>query len=321
MSKLRFVIPLLLLAAALPVTPAAAEWPERPIYFIVPFPAGGSTDVAARVVGDMLSHSLGQQVVVENRSGANGNIGMEYVAHSTPDGYTILIGTDAVSSNPHVYQMDFDPLTALVPVIELSHQPIALAAHPSLGVTTLAELTAKAKQQPGMSFATGSGVGSLQAMVALWYAKLAGITLVQVPYRGGGEAINDLIAGHILLGSLGTTPLIPHYKAGTLLLLAQSTASRSSALPNVPTFQEAGLKELVVDQWTGVFLPAGTPPEIAARLNTAINAALADAKVRKTFTDQAQEPAGGTSENYAALVRSDSDKDARLVKELNVKVE
>ncbi len=321
MSKLRFVIPLLLLAAALPVTPAAAEWPERPIHFIVPFPAGGSTDVAARVVGDMLSHSLGQQVVVENRSGANGNIGMEYVAHSTPDGYTILIGTDAVSSNPHVYQMDFDPLTALVPVIELSHQPIALAAHPSLGVTTLAELTAKAKQQPGMSFATGSGVGSLQAMVALWYAKLAGITLVQVPYRGGGEAINDLIAGHILLGSLGTTPLIPHYKAGTLLLLAQSTASRSSALPNVPTFQEAGLKELVVDQWTGVFLPAGTPPEIAARLNTAINAALADAKVRKTFTDQAQEPAGGTSENYAALVRSDSDKDARLVKELNVKVE
>jgi tripartite-type tricarboxylate transporter receptor subunit TctC len=317
--KLRFAISLLLLAAAAPAT--AADWPQRPIHFIVPFPAGGSTDVAARVVGDYVTRSLGQQVVVENKSGANGNIGMEYVAHSAPDGYTILIGTDAVSSNPHVYQMDFDPLTALVPVIELSHQPIALAAHPSLGVTTLAELTAKAKQQPGMSFATGSGVGSLQAMVALWYAKLAGIALVQVPYRGGGEAINDLIAGHILLGSLGTTPLIPHYKAGALRLLAQSMATRASSLPNVPTFRESGMSELVVDQRTGVFVPAGTPPEIAARLNAAVNAALADEKVRQTLTDQAQEPAGGSSDQYAALVRSDSDKYARLVKELNIKVE
>jgi len=321
MMTLRFAISLLLTAAAVPVTAAAADWPQHPIHFIVPFPAGGSTDVAARVVGDFLSRSLGQQVVVENKSGANGNIGMEYVAHSAPDGYTILIGTDAVSSNPHVYQMDFDPLTALVPVIELSRQPIALAAHPSLGVTTLAELTAKAKQQPGMSFATGSGVGSLQAMVALWYAKLAGITLIQVPYRGGGEAINDLIAGHIQLGSLGTTPLIPHYKAGTLRLLAQSMAARSSSLPNVPTFQEAGMKELVVDQRIGIFVPRGTPPEIAARLNAAVNAALADEKVRKTFTDQAQEPAGGTIEQYATLVHGDSDKYARLVKELNVKVE
>ena len=217
--------------------------------------------------------------------------------------------------------MDFDPLQALVPVIELSHQPIAFAAHPSLGVTTLAELTAKARQQPGMRFATGSGVGSLQAMVALWYAKLAGIRLVQVPYRGGGEAINDLIAGHVLLGSLGTTPLIPHYKAGSLYLLAQSTATRSPALPNVPTFQEAGMNGLVIDQRTGVFVPKGTPPEIATRLNTEINAALGEEKIRKTFTDQAQEPAGGTAEQYARVVREDSDKYARLVKELNVTVQ
>ena len=178
---------------------AATDWPNRPVHFVVPFPAGGSTDVAARVVADYLTRALGQTVVVDNKSGANGNIGMEYVAKSAPDGYTVLIGTDAVSSNPHVYTMAFDPLQALVPVIELSRQPIALAAHPSLGVTTLAALTATAKQQSGMRFATGSGVGSLQAMVALWYAKIAGITLIQVPYRGGGEAINDLIAGHIQL--------------------------------------------------------------------------------------------------------------------------
>jgi tripartite-type tricarboxylate transporter receptor subunit TctC len=256
MLKLRFVICVLGLALSMPAA-MAADWPTRPIHSIVPFPPGGSTDVAARVVGDYVSRSLGQQVVVENKSGANGNIGMEYVAKSAADGYTVLIGTDAVSGNRHIYQMDFDPLHDLVPVIELSTQPIALAAHPSLGVTTLAGLTAKAKQQPGMRFATGSGVGSQQAIVALWYAQLAGINLVQVPYRGGGEAIHDLIAGNVQLGSLGTTPLIPYYKAGTLYLLAQSTATRSPALPNVPTFQEAGLKELVIDQWTACSFPQG----------------------------------------------------------------
>ena len=227
MINLRSVVLLLSLAICAPQLAVGAEWPNRPIHFIVPFPAGGSTDVAARVVGDYLSRTLGQQIVVENKSGANGNIGIEYAAKSVPDGYTVLIATDAISSNPHVYKMSFDPLQELVPVVELSHQPIALAAHPSLGVTTLGALTATAKQQPDLRFATGSGVGSLQAMVALWYAKLAGITLEQVPYRGGAPALNDLIAGHVKLGSLGTTPLIPYYKTGTLYLLAQSMAARS----------------------------------------------------------------------------------------------
>ena len=321
MTNLRSVV-LLLAAAILAPSPAmAADWPTRPIHFIVPFPAGGSTDVAGRVVGDYLSRTLGQQVVVENKSGANGNIGIEYAARAAPDGYTVLVATDAISSNPHVYRMDFDPLKELTPVIELSHQPIALAAHPSLGIRTLAELTAMVKQQPGMRFATGSGVGSLQGMVALWYAKLAGIVLEQVPYRGGAPAINDLIAGHVKLGSLGTTPLIPHYKAGALRLLAQSMAARSAALPDVPTFQEAGMSGLVVDQRIGMFVPAGTPPQIIARLNAEANAALGDEKIRQTFADQAQEPAGGTAERYGTLVRDDSDKYARLAKDLNIKVE
>ena len=300
---------------------AAQDWPSRPIHFIVPFPAGGSTDVAARVVGEHLSRQLRQQVVVENKSGANGNVGMEFVAKAAPDGHTVLIGTDAVSSNPHVYKMTFDALKELVPLVELSRQPIALAAHPSLGVGTLAELTALAKKQPGLRFGTGSGVGSLQAMVTLWYARLAGITLELVPYRGGGQAINDLIAGHIKLGSLGTTPLVPHYKSGALKLLAQSMSTRSPTLPDVPTYQEAGMAGLVVDQRLGVFLPLGVPADIAKRLNAGINTALADEKVRKTFAEQAQEATGGTAENYARLVREDSDKYARLVKELNIKAE
>src|SRR3984957_14717899 len=321
MLKPRFAAIILALTIFAPTIAVAGEWPDRPIHFIVPFPAGGSTDVAARVVGDHLSRTLGQQVVVENKSGANGNIGIEYVAKSAPDGYTILIGTDAISSNPHVYKMEFDPLKELVPVIEISRQPIAIAANPSLGVTTLAQLTELVKKQPGLGFATGSGAGSPQAMVALWYAKLAGITLEQVPYRGGGQAINDLVAGHIKLGSLGTTPLVPYYKTGGLNLLAQSMTKRSPALPDVPTFQEAGLKDLVLDQRTGVFVPVGTPAEIITRLNSEINAALGDEKIRKIFSDRAQELAGGTAEQYTRLVHEDSGKYERLVKELNVKAE
>ena len=252
MTKLRLIVSILAAAVfALPMT-AAAEWPERPVHFIVPFPAGSATDVAARVVANFVSARLGQQIVVENRSGANGNIAIEYAAKSAPDGYTVLVATQDLSSNPHVYKVPVDPLKAFAEVVQISRQPILLAAHPSLGVDTLSELTALAKQQPGLPFGTGSGVGSSQAMVALWYAKLAGVTLKQVPYRGGAPAINDLIAGHVKLGSLGSTPLVPHYQAGTLKLLAQSTTVRAPSLPKVPTFREEGFTDLVLDQWIGV---------------------------------------------------------------------
>jgi tripartite-type tricarboxylate transporter receptor subunit TctC len=159
----------------------------------VPFPAGGSTDVGARLIGEHLSRSLGQQILVENKSGANGNIGMETAAKSAADGYTVLVTTDAVSSNPHVYKMNIDPLRELTPVIQLSRQPIVLAAHPSLGIASLAELIALARQQPGLRYATGSGVGA-QHIVVQWFASIAGIKLEQVPYRGGAPTINDLAA-------------------------------------------------------------------------------------------------------------------------------
>jgi tripartite-type tricarboxylate transporter receptor subunit TctC len=298
----------------------AKDWPNRPVRFIVPFPAGGSTDVGARVIGEFLSRSLRQQIVVENKTGANGNIGIEAAAKSPPDGYTILVATDAVTSNPHVYKMNIDPLRELVPVTELSRQPMVLAAHSSLGIGSLAELIALAKEQPGLRYATGSGYGSPQHMVVQWFASIAGIKLEQVPYRGGAPAINDLVAGHIKLGSLGSTPLIPHYKAGTLRLLAQSSLARSPSLTDVPTFQEAGIKGLVMDQWLGVFAPSGTPSAILARLNAEINHALADAAVRESFLQSAQEPLGGTTAEFARFVRDEYDKYGRLVQQLNIKV-
>lgn len=320
MAKSRLIV-LLLVVAAFTANTAAAEWPERPVHFIVPFPAGGAADVATRIIGNYVSSRLGRQIVVENRSGANGNIAIEHVAKSAPDGYTVLIASQELSSNPHVYRMTIDPLKTLTPVVQISRQPIVLAAHPSLGVATLSELTALAKQQPGLPFGTGSGAGSSQAMVALWYAKRAGVTLKQVPYRGGAPAITDLIAGHVKLGSLGSTPLIPHYEAGTLKLLAQSTATRAPSLPKVPTFREEGFAELVLDQWVGVFVPAGTPEAIATRLNAEVNAALRDEGVRKGLADQAQEPVGGTAQAYAGFVRDEWEKFARLVKDLNITIE
>jgi tripartite-type tricarboxylate transporter receptor subunit TctC len=297
----------------------AQQWPSRPIQMIVPFAAGGSTDVAARLVGQHLSRVFGQQVVVENRPGANGNIGTEAAAKAAPDGHTILIAPDSIVSNPHVYKVNYDAMKDFAPVIQLSRQPIVLAVHPDLGVKTVAELVALAKKQPGMRFATGSGQGSQQHMVTLWFAKIAGIELEQVSYRGGGQAINDLIAGHVKIGTLGSTPLIPHYRAGKLLLLAQTTAARPPALPDVPTFPEAGIKGLASDQWLGVFVPAGTPPAIIARLNTEIGKALADPAIRGNLEKSAQEPIGGTAEAFARLVRDDFAKFAKLVKELNVK--
>jgi len=311
----------LLAAAAIIATAAQAqEWPSRPVRIIVPFPAGGSTDVAARPIAQYLTQAIGQQVYVENKPGANGLIGIEAAAKSSPDGYTVLVGSDAVASNPHVYRMNIDPLKDLIPIIQLSRQPMVLAVHPSLGVTSLVSLIALAKQQPGLRYVTGGGVGA-QHMVVQWFARLAGIKLEQVAYRGGAPAINDLIAGHVKIGSLGSTPLMPHYQAGTLRLLAQSTQKRSPSLPDVPTYQEAGIEGLVLDQWLGVFVPAGTPPSVVARLNTEINKALTQAAIRDSFLQSAQEPVGGSAETFLQLVREDFAKYGRLVKELNIKAD
>lgn len=306
------------LVLAVPVATRADEWPSRAIHFIVPFAPAGSTDVGARLIGNVLSRALGQQVIVENRSGADGNIGMEAASRGAPDGYTVLVTTDQVASTAHIFKLNFSPAKDFVPVIQISRQPVVLAVHASLGVDTLADFLALAKREPGMSYAT-SGVGSQQHMVAEWFAKIAGIRLAHVPYRGGGQAINDLVAGHVKVASLGSSPLMPHYKAGTVKLLAQSTATRSPSLPDVPTYEEAGIKGLVLAQWLGVFVPAGTPAPIVARLNAEINKALAEPSIRANLLQAAQEPIGGTAEAFARLFHDDDEKYGRLVKELDIK--
>jgi tripartite-type tricarboxylate transporter receptor subunit TctC len=298
----------------------AQAWPAKPIRWIVPYPPGGSTDIAARPLAERVGQALGASSIVDNRAGAGGNIGIDAAAKSAPDGYTVLIVPDALASNPHLYKISWDPFRDFAPIIHIARQPVVLAVHPSLGVSNLAELVAVARQKPGLGFAT-SGAGSQQHIAGEWFAKLAGIVLTHVPYKGGGQAITDLVGGQIQIGSLGSSPLIPYYKAGRVRLLAQSTAKRAPSLPDVPTYEEAGYKGLVIEQWIGALVPAGTPSGIVARLNAEIGKALADPGIRERYAQAALEPVGGTPEDLARLVRGDYDKYSRLIRELNIRLE
>jgi tripartite-type tricarboxylate transporter receptor subunit TctC len=293
-------------------------WPNRPVRFIVPLAPGGGLDFVARVTAEAMSRSIGQQVVIENRTGAGGTIGIETVIKSAPDGYSVLVTNDNVVSAPYVLKLTNDYLKDLVPVIRLARQPLALAVHPALGVSSVAELVQAAKDRPGLGCAT-SGAGSNQHVLLEWFAQTAGIKLDHVPYRGAGQAINDLIAGHVRVAFLGPTALIPHYKVGAVRMLAQSGEARSPSLPEVPTLQDAGFKGLVLETWYAAFVPVGTPPAIVARLNAEIDKALADPATGKSLLQTATEPVGGSADEIARIARADSEKYARLVRELNVK--
>ena len=305
------------LAAAAPAALAQA-WPAKPVRLIVAFAPGGSLDFVTRILAERLQQDLGQPFVVENRPGANGNLAADYVVKQAADGYVVLSSADALVSSAHVYKLSFDPLKDLVPVVQFTRQPLVLAVHPSLGVNNVAELVAAAKKSPGMGYAT-SGAGSGQHMVGEWLAKLAGVQLTHVPYKGGGQAIGDLAAGQVKIGSLGSTPVMPHHKAGRLKIIAQTTATRAPSLPDVPTYREQGLA-IEIDQWLGLLVPAGTPREVIARLNAATAKALALPAVRERFAPQGLEAVGGSPEEFARLYREDYDKYGRLVKELSITV-
>lgn len=313
----RALLAVLVLAASFAAH--AQSWPSKPVRLVVPYPPGGSTDVTARTLAERVSPALGQPLVVENRAGAGGNIGIEHVAKSDADGYTVLIAPDFVASAPHVYKLNYDPMTQLVPVIQLTRQPVVLAVHPSLGVQSVAELVALAKAKPGLAYAT-SGAGSQQHIAAEWFAKLAGIQLTHVPYKGGGQAIADFIGGQVPIASLGSTPVIPHHKSGKVKIIAQTTKSRAPSLPEVPTYEQAGMAGLVIDQWLGVFVPAGTDAQVVRRLAAEFDKALAEPAVRERLANAALEAVGGSTEDFAQLVRANFETYRKLVADLNIRV-
>jgi len=293
-------------------------YPNRPIKFIVPLAPGGAIDFIARQLGEVISRAPGTQIVVENRTGAGGTIGMDLALKSPPDGYTVLITNDNAASAPHIMKLSYDYTKELMPVNYVARQPQVLAVHTSLGVNSVAELVAYVKANPGLGFAT-SGVGSNQHVVGEWFAREAGLQMNHVPYRGAGQAINDLIATHVKVAFLGPTALVPHYRAGTLRLLAQSSAKRAPTLQEVPTLEEAGYKGLVLEAWYAAFVPPGTPPAIVERLNVEIVNALKDQKLQDNFTRGAVEAVGSGGDELGKIARADSDKYERLVRELNIK--
>ncbi len=298
--------------------PGEGAWPNRPVRFIVPLAPGGGLDFVARVIGEHMSRELGQQIFIENRTGAGGTLGIELAVKSPPDGYSVLITNDNVASAPHVMRLSVDYLNDLLPVSLLGRQPQALAVHPSLtGINSVADLIALVKQKPGMGCAT-SGVGSNQHVLLEWFAREARIKLDHVPYRGAGQAINDLLAGHVQVAFLGPTALLPHYKAGTLRLLAQTGEGRSASMPEIPTLKESGFPGVSMESWYAAFVPLGTPPAVIGRLNAAINKAVADPGTREHFLKSATEAVGGTPEDLRRVARGDFDKYARLIKELNI---
>ena len=318
-----FVRIVLALGLALAAGTAAAQaWPAKAVRFVVPFPPGGATDVAARALADKLAAAFGQQVVVENRAGGGGAIGAAEVARAAPDGYVLLFTADPMTTQHLVVKaLPYDVMRDFVPVTQVTIQPIAIAVHPSVGASTIQEFVALAKASPGKYSFAHSGTGSGQHMAGELFKRRAGIDMVDIPYRGGGPAVADLLGGQVLVGVLGSTPLVPHHKAGRVRILGFTTKERFALLPEIPTVQEAGFAGFDISQWLGIFAPAGTPRPIVERLNAEVNKALQAPDVVEKMNAQGVAPAGGGVDEFAAFVRKDYEHWGRVVREAGVRVE
>jgi len=300
---------------------AAQEWPSKPLRIIVPFAPAGVTDNAARVIAEPLGARLGQQVITENRAGAGGNLGTQLAAQAEPDGYTLLLGYDGtLVINPHVYaHIPFDTLRDLAPVTKLGDATLLLVAHPGAGVRTLAELIEAAKAKP-FSYGT-SGTGNTTHLVAELLKQRTGARLEHVPYKGGGQAIVDVVGGQIPLVFTAVATAQQYVHNGRLVALGVPSAKRSSALPAVPTFQESGLAGFDVSSWVGIFAPARTPKPVIDRLQKELALVLQSAFVKERYAVLGIEPVGNTSAEFAEQVRTDLARWRDVVKAANVKVD
>jgi tripartite-type tricarboxylate transporter receptor subunit TctC len=286
----------------------------------VPFPPGGSTDIATRPVADRVGQALGTSSVVENRAGAGGNIGTEAVAKSAPDGYTVLVTADAISSAPHLYKVTWDPFRDFVPVIQLARQPVVLAVHPSLGVNTVAELVALAKREPGLGYAT-SGAGSQQHMAAEWFAAIAGIKLTHVPYKGTGEVLPALAGGQVDIAWTAIGTAVPLIKSGKLKALGVASTKRSPLLPDVPTFAEAGIP-FEARSWFAIAAPAGTPRPVVDRIAADVKRIVESPEYREKYiAGLGLEPFPLGPDQFAAFLVEDRAKYAQRVKNANVRLD
>jgi tripartite-type tricarboxylate transporter receptor subunit TctC len=311
---------LLLLALAFAIAPAWAQtWPAKPVRFIVPFPPGGSTDVAARTVAEKLSRALGQQVLVDNRGGGGGAIGTVEAARAAADGYTLLFVADPVITlHLVVKNVQFDMQRDFAAITQVTTQPIAVAVHSSVPVKSVHELIAYAKANPGKLSFAHSGTGSGQHMSGELFKKMAGIDIVHIPYKGGGPAVQDLVAGQVPMGVLGSTPLIPHHKSGRIRIIAFTSKERFPPMPEIPTLHESGLAGFDTTQWLGILAPKGTPAEIISRVHVETAKVLALADVNERLAQAALQAVGSTPKEFEALIRADLERWTAIAKELKL---
>jgi len=299
----------------------AQEYPSKPVRIVVPFAPGGVADNSARVVAEPLSIRLGQQVIVENRPGASGNIGTQQVVQAAPDGYTLLLGFDGTMViNPHVFpKIPFDTLADFAPVTKLGDATLILVAHPSAGVRTLNELIEKAKSKP-FSYGT-SGTGGTPHLAMELLKLRTGAQFEHVPYKGGGPAVVDVLGGQIPLVFTAIASAQQYVRGGRLIALGVPSAKRSGALPDVPTFQESGLAGFDVSSWTGIFAPAKTPPAVISKLQRELSQVLQSPFVKERYATLGIEPVGNSPEEFGAQVHADLARWQEVVKAANVKVE
>ncbi|SEA71836.1 tripartite tricarboxylate transporter substrate binding protein [Variovorax sp. YR216] len=297
----KFLAPLLIAcASALPMVPAAhaeGAFPDKPLMLVVPFPPGGPTDAMARTLAAEIKEHIGQTMIVENRGGAGGNIGAEFVARAPADGYVLLFGTSGpLAINSSLYRkINYDPSKSFAPVIQVGHLPNILVVNPSVPAKNVKELIAYAKSNPGKLSYASSGNGASSHLAGVLFNSMAGVDLQHIPYKGTGPALTDLLGGQVSMSFTDVLTAMPYLKSGKLRALGVTTAQRSQALPDVPTLAEQGLKGYDVSVFFGIVAPAGTPPDRVKKLNEAFAKVLASPKVKQQFASQGLEPAPSTS--------------------------
>jgi tripartite-type tricarboxylate transporter receptor subunit TctC len=295
---------------------AAESYPVKPVHIVVAFSAGGTTDILARSVGQQLSERMKQPFIVENKPGGGGNIGTEFVVRSPPDGYTLIVDSvGPIAVNPTLYKgLNYDPLTDLVPIVQIANVPNVLVVHPSLGVKDVGELVAYAKANPGKLYYGSTGIGTSSHLSGFMLGKRADIDITHVPYKGA-DALNDLLSGRVQFMFATIPSVIQHIEAGKLLALAVTSPKRSRSLPNVPTVTESGFPNFEAGSWFGFFAPKGTSQAVVAQLNVAVNDILAVPSIQEQMIREGADPAGGTSAEFAQFVRREYEKWKVIVRE------
>jgi tripartite-type tricarboxylate transporter receptor subunit TctC len=316
MRRFGFALALVLATAT---TALAQSYPNRPIRLVVPFPAGGGVDTMARIVGTKLSERIGQPVLVEHRPGAGGTLGADAVAKAAPDGHTVLITVNGLSISAALYKtLPFDPLKAFEPIIQVAANPFVLVGSPKMQAATIQEVIALAKAKPGTMNYGSSGLGAPLHLLTEQFKHSAGLDIAHIPYRGDAPMFTALLAGDVQIGFMPAGTGVPQVKQGQVKGLAVTGQKRSPALPEVPTFLEAGVKGLEADSWYGLFAPAGTPRDIVMRLNREMIEVLKSPDVVERLRSAGNEPVGGTPEQLDSVYRADIDRFAKVIADAKI---